>query len=122
MLTRDNAWPALMEGVQPGGRWREPGRIYETGDSHYRNEVPAWDVLATIFYRPIRRTSRIRCPLLMIIGSEDTVTPPAAQRKAAAQAGAELVELRCKHFDPFRTTHMPEVIERSAEFLRRHVV
>jgi len=58
----------------------------------------------------------------MIIGSEDRVTPPTGQRKAAAQAGAELVELRCKHFDPFRATHMPEVIARSAEFLHRHLV
>ena len=40
VLTRDNAWKALIEGVQPGGHWLEPARVYETGDSHYRNEVP----------------------------------------------------------------------------------
>jgi hypothetical protein len=59
----------------------------------------------------------------MIIASKDTITPPAPQRKAAAQAGATLVELPCRHFDPFRAAaQLPEVIARSAEFLGAHLV
>jgi uncharacterized protein len=70
----------------------------------------------------VRRARRIRCPLLMIIGTEDTITPPAAQRRAAAAAGAELVELPCRHFDPFRAAgRLAEVVECSLAFLRTHI-
>ena len=122
VLDRDNAWHAVTEEMHPGGRWVRPG-VYEAEESSFRNEVPARDVLGAALYRPIRRTRRIRCPLLMIIASKDTITPPAPQRKAAAQAGATLVELPCRHFDPFRAAaQLPEVIARSAEFLGAHLV
>lgn len=122
VLDRDEAWHALMEGMHPEGRWVRPG-VYETVDSSFRNDIPGWDALGTAFYRPLRRARSIRCPLLMIIGSEDTITPPAAQRAAAADAHAELVELPCGHFDPFRAaTYLPEVIARSTEFLGTHLV
>ena len=122
VLDRDTAWHALMEGMHPEGRWVRPG-VYETVDSSYRNDVPAWDAFSTAFYRPLQRARSIRCPLLMIIGTEDTITPPAAQRTAAARAGAELVELPCRHFGPFRAaTHLPEVIAHSTGFLRTHLI
>ena len=55
----------------------------------------------------------------MIIGTEDTITPPGPQRAAALRGGAELAELPCRHFDTFRAaSHLPHAIERSAEFLR----
>lgn len=107
ILNRDGALAAVTAETLPGAT--------------FRNELAPWDLLPMGFARPIRVMGRVRCPVLVVVGERDTVTPPGPQRKAAAAAGAEVLSLDCGHFGPFVAPHFDTVRERALAFLRRHV-
>ena len=67
-----------------------------------------------------RLLPHIKAPTLVIVGEEDTATPPAmAERLAASIPGAELVAIK-------RAAHLPNIEQPDAfnaaigDFLRRH--
>lgn len=67
----------------------------------WRNEFAARTVLEMAFNRPTVHASELECPLLMQIGTNDSIAPPDAARRAAKKAGylAHLVEYPADHFD-----------------------
>ena len=69
----------------------------------WRNEVCARTALEVAFNRPIRFAARVRCPLLVQVGTADRIAPPGAARKAAIRAGghAELREYPIDHVDVY---------------------
>ena len=86
-----------------------------------RNEVCARAALEVAFNRPTTVIARLRCPLLVQVGSRDRVVPPAAARRAAAKAGAlaELREYPVDHFDVYRGIWQQRILADQVDFLSR---
>jgi pimeloyl-ACP methyl ester carboxylesterase len=98
----------MEELVPPGSRWR--------------NEVAARIALHIGTYRPGRKASRIRCPILYCIADNDSVTPANLALKAAAAAPrAEIKRYPAGHFDVYVGELFELVVADQIEFLTRHL-
>jgi fermentation-respiration switch protein FrsA (DUF1100 family) len=87
----------------------------------WRNEVCARTALEVALNRPGRLASRLTCPLLVQVGENDSVAPPAAARRAAARAGqhAELLTYPVDHFDVYEGPWQRQALADQIEFLSR---
>ncbi len=86
----------------------------------FDNAVPARILLRFGIYSPGREAGRVRCPLLVIVGDADTITPPAPARRAAEKAPrGELLSFGGRHFDIYRGPDFEWAVEREREFLAR---
>ncbi len=86
----------------------------------FRNSTPARIMLRFGSYSPGREAKRVRCPLLVIVGDADTITPPAPARKASEQAPrGELLSFPGRHFDIYRGPDFEWTVSKEAEFLQR---
>ncbi len=88
----------------------------------WKNECPARILLTVTMYRPVRRASRVSCPLLLVAAVRDSLIPIGAVRKTVARAPkGELVELAIGHFDIYTGAPFEEAVKREADFLVRHL-
>ena len=127
LLGRD---PYLLPIVGPPGSLAamtspdaEPGysALYPEGFP-WRNQFSARVALRVGTYSPARKASRVRCPLLVQLATEDAITPPAGARKTAGRAPrGELREYRAGHFDVYVGDLFERVIADQIEFLGRHL-
>jgi pimeloyl-ACP methyl ester carboxylesterase len=93
------------------------------------NAYPDWpptaaarSALRLAFYRPGRVTSRIQCPLLVLVCDQDQTTLAASSVRAARRApDAELVRLPGGHYAPFLEEH-ERAVQAELSFLRRHLI
>jgi pimeloyl-ACP methyl ester carboxylesterase len=87
----------------------------------WRNEICARAALEAGLNRPIRYAGRLACPILVQVGTNDTVAPPEAGRRAARKAGylAHLCEYPIDHFQAFTEPWHPRVLADQVEFLGR---
>lgn len=91
-------------------------------DSSWRNQVSARTALALGAYRPGTAASKIRCPILYIIGDQDLITPARLSYQAARRAQhAEVKAYPCRHFDVYVTPLWDKVVADQTEFLVRHL-
>jgi dienelactone hydrolase len=90
--------------------------------SRWRNEVAARILLQISRHRPVRRASRVRCPVLVQIVDHDTVVRNGPAERAARRAPRG--ELRryegMDHFDVYLPPGFDEVIEDQIAFLGAH--
>jgi uncharacterized protein len=102
----------------------EPGfRAIDPPGSSWRNEAPARIALHVGRYRPGRHADRIAAPILFAIAANDTVTPPAFARAAAARAThAEVRTYQGGHFDVYVGTGFERVVADQVDFLSRHLL
>lgn len=94
------------------------------GDSypHWRQEVAARSALRVGFYRPGRRASRVRCPLLVLAHDDDGAALPGPAVRAARRAPrGELVHLPGGHYEAFMGGQ-EEAVEAQLAFLDRHLL
>lgn len=89
----------------------------------WRNEVTARTALEVAFNRPTRFASRVRFPLLVQIGDNDTVAPPAAAHRAASKAGrhASVQTYPVDHFDVYEGHWQERALADQISFLGRHL-
>lgn len=88
----------------------------------WRNEVAARIFLQVGMYSPGRYAAKLRCPLLVQIGDEDTVVPPGSSMKAAVAGRAEVRHYPCDHFDVYPGAAWHEqAVAHQVQFLRRHL-
>jgi fermentation-respiration switch protein FrsA (DUF1100 family) len=89
----------------------------------WRNEVCARVALEVAFNRPIRSASRLRTPLLVQVGENDSVVPPASSKRAATRAGgpSELKAYPLDHFDIYDGPEQHRALADQIDFLRRHL-
>jgi uncharacterized protein len=84
------------------------------------NSIPARILLPFGTYSPGREAKRVRCPLLVVVGDSDTITPPGPARKAATDAPrGELLSFPGRHFDIYRGSDFEWAVEREVAFLTR---
>ncbi|ULQ46894.1 alpha/beta fold hydrolase [Flagellatimonas centrodinii] len=92
-------------------------------DSQWQNRVLGRAFLGVPLYSPIRRAHRIEVPTLIIAGSDDSITPPASARKAAAKIpDAEFHCLSTNHFQPYVGEAFEVNIDLQLDFLQRRVL
>ncbi len=101
-----------------------PGALesYEAiGGPTWRNDVCARTALEVVVNRPITQVSKVLCPMLIQIGSEDRVAPPDAARKAARRAGGPttVLEYPVDHFDVYAGAWQAKVLADEVDFLVR---
>jgi len=89
----------------------------------WRNQVTARTSLEVAFNRPTRFASRVRFPLLVQIGENDAVAPPAAAHRAAAKAGrhAEVRTYPVDHFDVYDGHWQQRALADQLTFLGQHL-
>jgi uncharacterized protein len=99
-------------------------RALDPGDRHtgWLRTVAARSALRLCFYRPIRRVSRVRCPLLVLVCDQDktAVSGPAIRAARRAPRG-ELVRMAGGHYEPFMDGH-EKAVEAELAFLRTHLL
>lgn len=92
-------------------------------DSLWRNEVCARPFLNSSFFRPVRISSKVSCPLMVCLAENDTLVPlkPIAQVAKRAPRG-ELHRYASDHFDPLGISAVfAQVVADQTEFLARHL-
>ncbi len=87
----------------------------------WRNELCARTALLAGLNRPIRFASRVCCPLLVQVGTNDSICPAPAGRRAVAKAGprAELCEYPVDHLDVYAGAWQQRALADQLDFLRR---
>jgi len=64
------------------------------------NRITAGSVLDITRYRPVRRADQAQCPLLVVVGQEDTMAPVAPALRCAVRAPrGEFYRSRGGHYD-----------------------
>jgi alpha-beta hydrolase superfamily lysophospholipase len=95
--------------------------IKEEGSLH-ENRVAAAIALETLKWRPGSRASKIGCPILVQVATQDRDTPPVPAAKAASRAPlGELKRYACGHFDVYLDPWFEVVVADQIEFLSRHL-
>lgn len=90
--------------------------------SNWKNECPARILLTFPLYRPIRYASRVRCPVLLQYGRDDSLISAEGIRKTAAKMpNCELVEFPFGHFEIYQGKHFERAVAQQIEFLQRHL-
>ncbi|MCP2288896.1 alpha/beta hydrolase [Nocardia amikacinitolerans] len=90
----------------------------------WRNEVCARAALEVGANRPTTFAGDLPCPILVQVGTNDSVAPPAAARRTAAKAGrwATLREYPVDHFDVYEGPWQRAALADQLEFLTRVLV
>jgi uncharacterized protein len=101
----------------------EPGfRALNPPGLQWPNEAAARIALRVGAYRPIRKVTRIACPILFVLAEDDVVTPPDLAAKAAARAPrAEVRRYPGGHFDPYVGELFERVVSDETAFLVSHL-
>jgi fermentation-respiration switch protein FrsA (DUF1100 family) len=115
--------PAVGPEDGPFAVMKQPGN-YEgflaitAGSETWRNEVTGRVLLEFAAYRPGRKASKIRCPVLFIAGESDNLTPASATKRAAAAApGGRYMTLTCGHFEPYLGEVFEQNVAEQVRFL-----
>ena len=87
----------------------------------WRNEVCARSALGVGFNRPTTFARRLTRPLLVQVGTRDSVAPASAARRVVARAGrlAELREYPVDHFDVYEGRWQEQALADQLDFLSR---
>lgn len=126
--------PVLVESVNLPGRAgmmttpdAHPGMlrlIHESGlsEDDYPHTVAARIGVSIGAYSPRRWASRVSCPALVQIVSDDAITPRRVAEAAASKIPHSTVRIyEGGHFDPYVNPLFESVVADQIEFLRRHV-
>ncbi len=74
-------------------------------------------------YSPLRDAAKVSCPLLVVLGEEDTITPPAPARKVVERAPkAELLTYRGGHFDAYFGETFEQIVAAETAFFGQILV
>ncbi|KAF7375567.1 Hydrolase-4 domain-containing protein [Mycena sanguinolenta] len=92
-------------------------------DNEYKNKVSASSLLQVPPYQPRAKAGSIKCPLLIVLPTEDNLClPEGAVQISKATEKCELVSLPCGHFDLYHgMSHHTESLQAQLDFLKKHV-
>ncbi|MNY51378.1 hypothetical protein D3C86_1869590 [compost metagenome] len=101
----------------------EPGYLGLVPEKYpFKNYAAARFALAIGFYRPGKKTPKLRCPILFCICDNDSVAPPDPSVRHAKRANdVEIHMCQEGHFDIYVGEAFERVIEKEISFLRRRV-
>ena len=109
---------AAMTGDDAGNGYAD---MYPDGFD-WRNEVAARIMLTFPLYSPGREASKVACPILFQVGTDDHITPPAPSIKAAGRAPrGELITYPISHFQIYVGEPFERAVTDQLDFLGRHL-
>ena len=86
------------------------------------NKVLARSLPRIAFHRPVRKATKITCPVLVQVADNDQSAPPLPARKAGFQSRAEVRHYPCDHFDVYPgSAWFDSAVNHQIHFLRRHL-
>jgi dienelactone hydrolase len=90
--------------------------------AEWQNRVAARSVLGIGAHRPVRKASRITCPILLVVAENDTIAPVGPALRVAERAPkGELFRSRGDHYGVYQGGEdYDRVIDVEVEFLHRH--
>lgn len=90
--------------------------------TEWDNRVAARSILGIAAHRPDRKAADIQCPILLVVGVNDTIAPAGPALKVAERAPkSELYRSRGGHYDVYEGGQDYEnVVRVEVEFLTRH--
>jgi fermentation-respiration switch protein FrsA (DUF1100 family) len=90
--------------------------------TEWQNRVAARSLPGIAAYRPVRKAADIRCPILLVVGENDTIAPAGPALRVAERAPkSELYRSRGGHYDVYEGgDDYDNVLRVEVEFLRRH--
>jgi uncharacterized protein len=99
----------------------EPGYMSIVRNAHrWRNEVTARTALALALFRPARRAADIPCPLLVITGDADQITPREVTLRALRSVeNATFASYAGGHFDGYLGDGFSSAVAAAVSFLER---
>jgi hypothetical protein len=103
LMTQAGTREAYLALVAPGSSWT--------------NETPARSVLGIQGYSPDAIARATDIPVLMVVATEDVVTPPEPARALARTIGAHLLEVAGGHFDVYTGPGFERVVAEEVAFL-----
>src|SRR5690606_13715961 len=113
--------PGAMAALTTDRAERYYRRLYPAGHE-YPNRAAARIGLWIGAYSPMRDAGKVACPLLVVIGEDDTITPVAPARKVAERAPrAEVITYPGGHFDVYFGETFERVAEAEAKYLAHHL-
>lgn len=87
--------------------------------SSWENKLPARFALKASFYRPTVAAKKVKCPVLLIMGSQDNVIDTASIRKMAGKIkDCTYIEMPMGHLDSYSGELFTQVAERQSMFLQ----
>ena len=86
------------------------------------NSTPARIFLTMSLYRPTRVVRKIKCPVLVAAGENDSLIPLKSVKRAVAKIkNAEFIQLPMDHFDPYLGESFKKVSEKQIEFFKKYL-
>lgn len=86
------------------------------------NRIAARAALSLLTYQPGRSARRVKCPLLVTLGSHDVITPPRrAERLLRRAPDVEVRWFPVRHFESFADPASGAMLAEVAQFLTRHL-
>ncbi|MCE9600279.1 MAG: alpha/beta hydrolase [Spirochaetia bacterium] len=98
--------------------WEGYGSIVDRSSS-WKNLTPARIAITLTFYRPISRAGKLRCPVFIVAGENDTLVPfPTVQKLARKIPGSMMMVLPTGHFETYKGAWMEKTAASQFQFLR----
>lgn len=86
------------------------------------NSCPARILLTMILYRPTSVAHKIKCPVLVVAGENDSLIPLKSVKKAVSKIkNAEFIQLPIDHFEPYLGENFKKVSAKQIEFFKKYL-
>ncbi len=94
------------------------------GDDHiWENKMASRGFIKMAFYNPVAGAKKIKAPIMIIAGKDDSLIPWTAVKKISERiSNCELVVLDCNHFAPYTGEFFKKYIGRHVEFMAGHLL
>jgi len=91
-------------------------------DARWENRLTSRVFIKLMFYNPILKAKKVKAPVLVMAGSQDSLVPLAAVQQCAARLRkGELIVMDCNHFAPYTGETFLTFIDKQEEFLVKHL-
>ena len=91
--------------------------------SDWENKMTSRGFIALAFYSPMKHAKKVKAPVLIIGGKNDSLIPISAVEKTAKKLpNGTLVELDCNHFEPYTGARFEQSIKIQVDFLEKHLL
>ena len=96
------------------------GRIAPEG---FINEACARIAIRGDHYRPVQDAPKVRCPVLLQICDQDSITPLSAVEETATNLGqyGEVIHYPCGHFDIYLGENLEKSLADQVAFFKKHL-
>jgi len=91
--------------------------------SNWENKMTSRAFILLAFYNPISYAKKVKAPVLLVSGKNDSLVPFSAVQKTAKRLpDCQFVVLESNHFEPYTGAHFEQSIKIQIDFLERKLL